>query len=438
MTDAATNEKPKAAALKKPATEKPAQADATLPPGKAIEVVTEDGEIISGLPMGYDAGNQSLAVSLARAEVDQQIATARAMPRSISRAVANILTLATLDEESAEECVYALPRGGKPIKGPSVRMAEIIASQWGNCRVGARVVHVDRFEKYVEAEGVFHDLETNAATTARIRRRISDKRGKLFNEDMIVVTGNAACAIAKRNAILGAVPKAVWRKAYTAVEGVLSGEQKTLAERRDIAISRFGAFGVTAEQIFAALGVEGLEDVTLEHLSTLTGMRSALKSGESTVEEMFPRQGGAVEGEKKDLNSALDALAGNGNGAEKVTSTAPDEGGAVAGAAASPADGSPELQLKSGGSQPEPEKAAEPKPEAQLKAEGSAAGEDPQGVADSYEAGISARASGKPRKSIPKPLQAKGREHEAKAWYAGWDQTDKELADEEKGGDDEA
>ena len=130
--------------------------------------------------------NQSLAVMLTRAEVDQQVATSRAMPRSIDRAVKNILSLATMDRESAAECIYALPRGGKPIRGPSIRMAEIIASQWGNCRTGARVVHVDRAEKFVEAEGVFHDLETNMATTARVRRRISDKQGRVLTDDMIL------------------------------------------------------------------------------------------------------------------------------------------------------------------------------------------------------------------------------------------------------------
>lgn len=252
--------------------------------------VTQDGELIDRLPEGYDSATSSLAVSLARAEVDQQIATARAMPRSIDKAVKSITTLATLDDKSAEECVYALPRGGKPIKGPSIRLAEIIASQWGNCRVGARVVHVDRAEKFVEAEGVFHDLESNTATTARVRRRIVDKGGRLYNDDMIVVTGNAACSIAKRNAILGAVPKAVWRKAYESVERVIAGDVKTLVERRATAMKAFAAFGVKPEQIFQALGVAGMDDIGVDHIATLVAMHSTLKNGEETVETMFAKE----------------------------------------------------------------------------------------------------------------------------------------------------
>ena len=253
----------------------------------------------------------SLAVSLSRAEIDQQISTAHAWPRSVTRVMDNILSIATLDEKSAKECIFALPRANKAIRGPSIRLAEIISNTWGNCRVGTRVVHVDRFEKYVEAEGIFHDLETNAATTSRVRRRISDKEGRLFNEDMIIVTGNAACAIAKRNAVLGGVPKAVWRRAYEAVESVIIGDVKTLAERRDHNIKAFARFGVTPEEIFTALEVGGEDDITLELMVTLTGMYSAIKNSESTVEEMFPKTRIKDGGQPRTLEQRLNKLAGN-------------------------------------------------------------------------------------------------------------------------------
>lgn len=383
--------------------------------GQALETINEDGEVVAGLPAGYASGNQSLAVSLARAEVDQQITTAHAYPRSVTRAVQNIMSLATIDEDSAEECVYALPRGGKPIKGPSVRLAEIIASQWGNCRVGARVVHVDRIEKYVEAEGVFHDLETNAATTARVRRRISDKRGHLLNDDMIVVTGNAACAIAKRNAILGAVPKAVWRKAYSAVEQVIAGDVKTLAERRDRVLKAFAAFGATPEQIFVALGIGGLDDLTLEHMSTLTGMHSALKSGEATVEEMFPKQ--AAPGEKpKTLAEGLDKLANAGK-TDPSSAQSDDASGAGAtdtGAATSDASPLPEESANaeaSATSSPRRAAARNTKP-----------AEPPQITeASARERGKTDAAEGKERSDVPDDVKVAGPQI-VKAWFAGFDE----------------
>lgn len=246
------------------------------------EIITQDGEIVEAL-----GNSSSMAVQLQKAEVDQLITTARAYPRSLKQVQGRIMSMATLDEESAEECMYALPRGGKPITGPSVRFAEILKQAYGNCRAAARVVHVDKIEMFVEAEGIFHDLETNSATTTRIRRRISDRRGKVFTDDMIIVTGNAACSIAKRNAILDGIPKPLWRKAYETVQATITGDITTLAVNREKALKALAAFGVKPEQIFAALGKEGLEDVNVDDIGTLRGMYSALKNGEATVEEMF-------------------------------------------------------------------------------------------------------------------------------------------------------
>ncbi|MCO6050885.1 hypothetical protein NGM99_13960 [Mesorhizobium sp. RP14(2022)] len=249
------------------------------------DIITQDGEIIeTGTALAPMA---SMAIQLQKAEIDQLVTTARAFPRSLKRVQSSIMSMATLDEEPAEECIYALPRGGKPIRGPSIRFAEILKQSYGNCQSAARVIHVDRDEMYVEAEGIFIDLETNSKSTARVRRRISDKRGKVFNEDMIIVTGNAACSIAMRNAILAGVPKPLWRKAYDSVQATITGDISTLTENREKAFKAFATFGVKPDQLFQALGVEGVEDIKIDHIATLRGMHSALKNGEATVEEMF-------------------------------------------------------------------------------------------------------------------------------------------------------
>lgn len=229
----------------------------------------------------------AMAERLAKVEFDQQIATARSFPRSIEKAVAAIATLATLDVETAQECMYVLPRDKKKIEGPSARFAEIIASQWGNNRVAARVVHVDRNEGYIEAEGIFHDLETNSASTSRVRRRIVDSKGRLYSDDMIIVTGNAACSIARRNAILGGVPKPAWRRAYVQAQAVIRGDVKTVGKTRDELVAAFGALGVPAKAIAASLDLQNIADIKLDDIVALRGMYATLKSGEATAEEMF-------------------------------------------------------------------------------------------------------------------------------------------------------
>jgi hypothetical protein len=69
---------------------------------------------------------------LNRSEVEAQLDAAHKYPRQIKRFLNEAITLATLTRDVAESCIYALPRGGKTIAGPSVRLAEICASAYGN------------------------------------------------------------------------------------------------------------------------------------------------------------------------------------------------------------------------------------------------------------------------------------------------------------------
>lgn len=222
---------------------------------------------------------------LARAEVDVQIATAKKYPRSLQSFRQEAMAMVTLTEGIAAECIYALPRDGKVIEGPSARFAEIIASAWGNCRSGARIVNEG--PEFITAQGVFHDLQRNNAITYEQQRRITTSKGRRYGVDMIGVTGNAACSIALRNAILKGVPKAFWADMYDAARRTAMGDVKTLVNRRAEAIKVFQGYGVTPAQIFAVLEVRGEDDITLDHLLTLRGMATAIKEGDTTPEQVF-------------------------------------------------------------------------------------------------------------------------------------------------------
>ena len=182
-----------------------------------------------------------------------------------------------------------------------------------------------------------HDLETNVGYVARARRRIELKRGrKAVDPDMIQIAGAAAISVARRNAILGCVPKPVWRKALEAVEAVMRGDQKTLIERRDGAIAYFNKAGVPTERILKSLEVGNLDDITLEHLLDLNGMRSALKTGESSLDQLFPveREPGPAPQtltDKLQMLSTVDPETGEikESGAEAAASPTPGGAGAV-------------------------------------------------------------------------------------------------------------
>lgn len=236
-------------------------------------------------------GEATLAVDLARADLDQAIATAHRYPRILDTVIKQISTMALYNEDAAENCIYALPRASKPIVGPSIGFANIVASAWGNCRDGARIVYIDRKEKTVNAEGAFLDLQSNRQIIVPVNRRIVDKNGRIYSDDMIMVTGMAAASIARRNAILNAVPRALWHPIYDSALGIVRGTVGTFAERKGKAIKAFGQFGVKPEQLFMALGLKGDVDLTFEHLPSLLGMYTQLRDGAMTVEEMFdPRR----------------------------------------------------------------------------------------------------------------------------------------------------
>ena len=224
-----------------------------------------------------------------RSEVDMQISTAKAYPRDVQAAIKRIEDLASLDRETAEDCFYVLRRNGATgqttIEGLSVRMAEIIAGAWGNLRVQARIIGNDG--KTITAQAVCHDLETNFAVSVEVKRRITDKNGKTYSEDLQVVTGNAACAIAFRNAVLKVVPKAITKKAINNIKQVALGKALDVETSRQNCIANFVKIGVTTEMLCQYLDIKSAEEIGKEQIFELRATWNAIKEGTTSVQETF-------------------------------------------------------------------------------------------------------------------------------------------------------
>lgn len=233
-------------------------------------------------------------------EMSQAIAMADRKPRAIKTFIKESIELATMDEQTAADCLYALPRKErdpitgdtvtKMIEGPSARLAEIINYQWGNCRAEGKITD-DRGD-FVTAQGTFIDLEKNSGVRTEVRRRITTKNGSRFGADMIMQTGNAAISIARRNSILAGIPKVFWVKIYEAARKAVAGDSHTLVNRRSVALQYMQKIGVTAEMILETLELKSVEDIGLDHLVKLSGMATAIKEGEATIEEIFHKKDG--------------------------------------------------------------------------------------------------------------------------------------------------
>lgn len=234
---------------------------------------------------------------ITKAEIDTQIATAKAFPRDVKQCINNALALATMTQEIAESCLYALPRGNKTLEGPSVRLAEIVTSTFGNIRAGARIIANDG--KTITAQGICHDLETNNSVTVEVQRRITDRNGNTFNEDMQVVTGNAACAIAYRNAVFKVIPAALTQGIYDQVKTKAKGTQADLSIRVTAALTWFRKKGVKDVQIFTLLDVKNAKEIDLDMLQTLTGYKQAITQDGASIDDIFNQEPEPTPEEKK-------------------------------------------------------------------------------------------------------------------------------------------
>lgn len=272
------------------------------------EIVSErpgSGELVvpEMAPMPLTAAQQE-----ARVQFDVAVATAHQYPRSPEVFRRKLKTLATMSQAIAASCFYTLPGrkggSGKPISGPSIRMAEIVAAAWGNLQYGAQLVEVNRIEGFIIMRGMCHDLESNTKVVKDTMRSIRLSSGGIFGDNMIQVTAQAAASIAIRNAILGCVPQAYVNEIYLAVQKVglgMSGkENKPLAEIQQACLDNFSNnFGITAEQIYKSVGVNGKTELDVEKLSLLRGYYTSIETGECEAKDIFPAVEKAADIAKK-------------------------------------------------------------------------------------------------------------------------------------------
>lgn len=227
--------------------------------------------------------------AIEKANVDVQVSTAKQFPRNVTRAIQNSIVMATIDPDTAQMMRYALTRGGKIITGPSVHLAKLIVSNWGNIRAEAKVVQIT--DSQVVSRGTCWDLENNVATAIEVRRNIKSKNGQRFSDDMITVAGNAANSIAFRNAVFSVIPKAVTDKVYKAahecIKGDLSDEAKLLQKRTNCLKFFNDEYGITEEEVIKLCGKQTVNQIKADELVFMLGIYQSLKDGDTTVEEVM-------------------------------------------------------------------------------------------------------------------------------------------------------
>jgi len=234
---------------------------------------------------------------ITRAECDVQIQTAKNNPRKLTEFYRRAEAMVTMDQETAESCLYRLTRKDKRtgkisvIEGESIRMGEIVASCYGNLRSAVQIAGYTPTRVNVRA--VCHDLETNNLIAVEKQAKTAYSDGTPYNEDLAVMTANATVSKALRDAIFRVVPRALIKplreKARLVAFGDAEGNKAVpFKSRVTKAMVWAQSLGIDLSRVYAVLGVKGEEDIGIDHLETLTGLKTAIKDGEQTPEEAFP------------------------------------------------------------------------------------------------------------------------------------------------------
>ena len=224
-------------------------------------------------------------------EVQAMVVMAKQFPRNQIAATDRILNACTR-KTLAETAVYSYPRGGQMVEGASIRLAEVLAQNWGNIDFGVREISQSNGESIVEAYA--WDLETNTrkVQTFTVPHKRFTKSGPHVLTDprdiYELVANNGARRL--RACILQIIPSDV-------TEAALNQCQVTLATHADISpetikkmLEKFAEFGVSAKAIEMRYQIR-LDAIRPAQFVELRKIYNSLKDGISKAEDWFVASG---------------------------------------------------------------------------------------------------------------------------------------------------
>lgn len=239
-------------------------------------------------------------------EVKGQIFMAKQFPRNVFQAEQRILD-ACKRPALAESSMYQYPRGGTKVTGPSIRLAEVLAQNWGNIDFGIKELEQKAGESSVMAYA--WDLETNTRQTKVFTVKHSMKaHGKLKKlEDPRDIYEKVANDGARRlrACILGVIPGDIVDAAINQCEETLKGKSNgPIKDRIATMLKTFKEkFGVTQDQIEAYFGYNADSFTEIDYVKA-GRIFNSLKDGMSKVSDWFgdkKKDSKKAEGKKDDL-----------------------------------------------------------------------------------------------------------------------------------------
>ncbi|WP_052130222.1 chalcone isomerase family protein [Ureibacillus sinduriensis] len=250
-------------------------------------------------------------------EVKGAIFLAKQFPRNYIEAERRILD-ACKRPSLAATSMYSYPRGGSKVTGPSIRMAEVLAQNWGNLSYGIK--ELEQRDGESVAMAYCWDLETNVRQEKVFAvKHVRSARGSLNKltdpRDIYEKVANDG-ARRLRACILGVIPGDVVEMAIKECEKTLSGQNTgPLKDRIAQALNMFKEnYKVTTEMVETKFGYN-IGSFTEIDLVELGKIFNSLKDGMSKVEDWFAKED--AKNQKSDLAAEFEK--GVTNVAETLT-----------------------------------------------------------------------------------------------------------------------
>lgn len=268
-----------------------------------------------GMP-SQSGGFLEVAKSRAAQEIQAAMVIAKRSPRNVIDARNRILQDCQR-KSLAQKAVYAYPKGkGNMVTGPSIRLAETLAKNWGNIDFGT--VELERTPGIGKEPGesammaYAWDLETNTRQTKvfTVRHKRDTKSGSYNLDDdreVYELTANQG-ARRLRACILGIIPGDIVEDAVKQCEKTMSGGEGPIIDRiREMAKVFLEDFQVTVAMLEKYLKHK-LEATSEPELVRMGQVYRALDDGMANREEYFEIDA-TQTGKASELNATVAAAA---------------------------------------------------------------------------------------------------------------------------------
>jgi hypothetical protein len=256
--------------------------------GELIDPKRGDGELAR-----TQAGEAQLARTIQ--EVKAMVLIAKEFPRDEQRAARRIQE-ACRRVQLAEDAEYEYPRGDTRVTGASIRLAEVLATAWGNIDYGFVVVD-QRLGRDSDILAYAWDLESNVRASRRFtQKHIREKKSGnvILTDPRDVYECEANHAQRRvRAAILAVIPRDVTDFAVEECRKTMrDADKRPTHEKIQQMLTSFGELGVTADQLTSYLR-HALGATTDREFLQLKRIYSTIKDGIRKAEDYFAVVDGA-------------------------------------------------------------------------------------------------------------------------------------------------